>query len=505
LGVVAVALIAVSAGAEVGSTAKGAAQVSVDQSTLTEIEQYLEAQRSELGLPGMAAGLVEKSEVLLLRGFGDSIQADTPFLIASLSKSITALALMQLVEEGLVDLDAPVITYLPELAPGGDAISVRDLMHHRSGLTSYHGTEPLAGDLGSSLGTNVGRLGPLFEPAAPFEYSNANYDTMALIVERVSGVSFGEYMRRRVFDPLGMGRSTVDPEEAAELGLTPGHYHTMFLGYEEAPPPMPIGMPGSHTMFSTAEDLTHFLIAQLNGGSYQGTQVVSDESLRILREPRPYGPDTDLGYAGGWRVWPPNSAGFPEELAQFTTVTHDGGSMSYRGVMWMMPEADLGFVLLANANDWTDESLLPQVAANVQGLVVGLEPFEIVGLSDFLTRWSKHLLLLVILGQVALAFFAVRILRNMRRGHPPGTLGWIGLAAATLLDLIAAVLLIFVIPSSAETPLRVIASAPDYRLLIIAMMIGVALGIIRTGLVATWLIRWRSGRAAGPAWPDALA
>lgn len=476
-------------------------QTRVDEATLAEVEEYLETQRSELGLPGMAAGIVRGDKVVLLRGFGETeadgvtVRPETPFLIASLSKSMTALALMQLVEEGRVDLDAAVSTYLPELGPGGDEVGVRDLMHHRSGLTTYTGVEPFAGELGSSLQTNVERLGPLFKSSAPYEYSNANYDTMALIVERVSGIGFAEYMEQRVFEPLDMTHSFVDVTQAAEAGLAHGHYRWLFLGYREHTPPMPPGLAASHTMFSSAEDLTHFLIAHLNGGAYRGNRLVSEESVRVLHQPRAYDSDPDIGYAGGWRVEPSFPPDIPDGRSDLTTLWHSGGSSAYRGVMWMMPEVEVGFVVLANGNDITDESLLPQVAQGVKSLLFDLEPREITALSPLLLRWGKHLLLAVVVGQVLFAVAAGIFMTRILGGHRLRR-DWGILAAATILDLVALAGILWIIPSVGQAPLRVVLNQPDYRILIIGMAAGDGWGVIRTTLVATGLLRQRSSRAS---------
>jgi CubicO group peptidase (beta-lactamase class C family) len=501
-----VAGIVSDAPADAAEVAAQTGPVLVDDSKLAEVERYLEARRAELGLPGMAAAIVQGDEVVLLRGFGEArpdgalVGPDTPFLIASLSKSMAALAVMQLVEQGTVDPAAPVTTHLPELGPGGDAISVLDLMHHRSGLTTYVGVEPFWDEeLESSLEANVARLGPLFAEDASFEYSNANYDAMALLVERVSGLAFADYLEQRVFEPLGMYESSVDVAAASASGLAQGHYHWALLGYRPHDPVIPVSMPGSHTMFSTAEDLSHLLIAHLNGGTYRDNSIVTAESLDALHQPRPYGPETGIGYAGGWTVFPPHTPGMPEGIERYATLAHDGSSVSYRAMMWFMPGADLGFVVLANGNDDTDQSFLPQVAWNVQLLLFDLEPLPIEGRSDLITTWRKHLLLLVVIGQMLLALAVVKPLRRIRRGDSPGMRGWVALVAATVLDLVALFVIVVVIPWAAFEPLRAVRDLPDYRLLIFAMLVGIAWGAVRTLLVARWLSGHRPGHPTAPA------
>ncbi|HSM44369.1 MAG TPA: serine hydrolase domain-containing protein, partial [Acidimicrobiia bacterium] len=119
-------------------------------STIDDVERYLERQWLEAGTPGLAAAVVRDGEVVLMLEVGEAragvaMTVDMPVFIASVSKSITAMALMQQVETGRVDLDDPVAVYLPELKPKGEHVTVGDLMHQRSGLVRYVGNEPWSG------------------------------------------------------------------------------------------------------------------------------------------------------------------------------------------------------------------------------------------------------------------------------------------------------------------------------------------------------------------------
>lgn len=469
--------------------------VEVDEATFARVDAYLEEVRSELGWPGLAAAVVYGGNEVFLRGYGvveeggDSVTPETMFLIASVSKSITALALIQLVEKGLVDLDGPITAYLPELSPGGDQVSVRGLMHHRSGLTRFMGNEPHVGPLGESLEANVARLAPLFVGGAQFAYSNANYDTMALIVERVSGLPFSDYVRRSVFEPLGMANSAVGATDFSGDGLAAGYYHTLFMGYQRHDPVAAPGTAGSYLMFSSAADLSHLLIAHINEGAFEGSRVALPETMAMLHEPEPYGPDTVRGYAGGWSVEPPGEPGVPAAMADYTTLWHDGSSDSYRSLVMLVPDAGLGVVLLVNANDVTDQSFLTQAGFGVKRILAGEDAGPVVPLADFLTRWGKHLLLTVVVGQFLFAVWVRRPLAMLRARRSPGRGGWARLVAATALDLAALGALILIIPAVGESPLRVVASLPDYRILIGGMMLGVVWGAVRTALVVFWRLR----------------
>jgi CubicO group peptidase (beta-lactamase class C family) len=203
-------------------------------------------------------------------------------LVASLSKSVTAVAVMRLVEAGLVDLDDPVTRYLPELAPSGDEVTVRDLMVQRSGLSTFTGRASFSGVSGSSLEANVARLGGQLEPGAGFKNSSANHNALALLVERASGRSFEDVLEGEVFGPLGMQTATTDPDLARGQGLVVGYYHWLGVGYRPHAPPLPDGMVGGYRMFASASDVSRLLVLHLNNGQVDGEQVLTPDSLTRL-------------------------------------------------------------------------------------------------------------------------------------------------------------------------------------------------------------------------------
>jgi CubicO group peptidase (beta-lactamase class C family) len=465
----------------------------ITDSTLDDVERYLETELMDAGRPGLAAAIVHDGEIMLSVGLGEAspgvaMTADTPLFIASVSKSITAFALMQQVEAGRVDLDDPVLSYLPELEPEGGEVAVRDLLHHRSGLTRYVGNEPWRGELGSSLETNVGRLGPFLYANASFSYSNANYDALALIVERVSGTPFGDYVVDAVFTPLEMENSFVgSPQQDTRGDVADANYHWLFLGYRTFDQPSPSGLAGSAVMYSTADDLARFLMAHLGGGVYRGSRVLSEESVKQLHKAESLGIDlpedypVDVGYAGGLFTDASFGPEVDEDLAEMVTLWHDGSVAGYRSIIWMIPEADLGFVGLTNANNTADQSWLPQVAQGVKYLLFGMEPPDIEVSVPFLRRYTKQLMLGIVAAQLILASLTVTTLRNRVRR-------WINNAVmivASIIDLTAAVTIMWLVPTVAETPLLVVVQSPDFRILILAMAAGVLWGVYRTYLFVT--------------------
>lgn len=180
-----------------------------------EIDRFLSASLDRVGAPGMAVSIVRGTEVVHERGYGvdgrgQDVTAQTPFRVASLSKSFTAAAVLQLVAAGLVDLDAPVRSYLPDFATAdveaSGRITVPHLLNQTSGMSDA-GFPAVVGEQPASLPERLASLRDarlVAPPGREYHYFGPNYEVLAALVETVSGEPFGRYMRQRLFEPLGM-------------------------------------------------------------------------------------------------------------------------------------------------------------------------------------------------------------------------------------------------------------------------------------------------------------
>ena len=175
-------------------------------------------------IPGMAVMVVDKDGILFQETYGNCSSIDTPYIIGSMSKSFTAVAIMQLVEEEKVDLDSPIAKYIDATewfidSADCDKITVRDLLNQTSGITTYQ----TFGDLNSTdlYGQHI--------------YANANYGLLGLIVESVSGQSYEEYITNNIFEPLGMTNSAASLEKSEENGLIPGYRNYFGIPIEGKP------------------------------------------------------------------------------------------------------------------------------------------------------------------------------------------------------------------------------------------------------------------------------
>ncbi|HEY0143960.1 MAG TPA: serine hydrolase domain-containing protein [Thermoanaerobaculia bacterium] len=179
-----------------------------------QLETLIAATMQERQIPGAAVAVLKDGRPLLLKGFGVASQetrtpvsVDTIFQIASTTKPFTAMAVMMLVEEGKLELDAPVRRYLewvPEVYAG---VTLRQLLHHTSGVARDLRRENVDEFDVAEFRRRLASATPSFSPGARWEYSNTGYALLSFVVEEVSGRPFGEFLRARIFAPLGM-RST---------------------------------------------------------------------------------------------------------------------------------------------------------------------------------------------------------------------------------------------------------------------------------------------------------
>jgi len=312
------------------------------------IDAYVSNEMRGERIPGVSLAIVHDGQVVHARGFGTdggghSITAQTPFLIGSMSKSFTALALMQLVQAGKVELDRPAQFYLPEFrvadSVASASITVRHLLYHTSGIPTK---APRATTAGGGLLAQVAALSRVrleSTPGTRHEYASPNYIVLGAIVERVSGMPFAEYVRTKLFMPLDMQHSHVSQDEAMREGMSRGHRYWFGFPVATILPHEADRLPTA-SVIASAEDLGQFMIAQLNAGTYQGAQVLSADAVAEMHRGGVVA--EGFSYAMGWRV---------SRNAEGQTMIHHGGIVPhFRGKMVMLPESGWGVVVLTNVS-----------------------------------------------------------------------------------------------------------------------------------------------------------
>ena len=341
-----------------------------------QIGAYLDRQVAETRAPGTAMAIVRGEQVVYQRtwgvdGDGEPVTGRTPFLLGSVAKPFTALAVMQLVEADRVALDAPIRRYLPwfRLADGTAAttITVRQLLTHTSGLPNVaaKGLTDRFDNTADGLTRSVRDLAGIRPTAAPgrtHQYSDANYQILGALVETVSGQPFGTYLRHNVLEPLDMRHAVTTEAEAEAVGLPAGHRHHFGRPQRFDPPYDTSGVPYGY-LAASLDDLTHFTLAQLNDGRYGDTQLLSPDGVAQSHTGQvPVGSRGRYGL--GWR---------DTVLTGTDTriVWHAGATPGYFSHVVLVPESDLAVVVLSNVYSLPMDPPLAATAFNLVRIMHG--------------------------------------------------------------------------------------------------------------------------------------
>lgn len=341
-----------------------------------EIDVFIERLLGEYDVAGAGIGVVRDGEILLLRGYGtrnvqtqEPVTADTQFGIASVTKSFTALGVMLLVQEGKIDLEAPVTQYLPEFrlatAEATARLTVRHLLTHASGMDRVD-----AGLTGASITRDdlvkMAASAPLFaEPGGAYKYSNLNTVTAARIIEVVTGQSWEQFTTERILQPLGMTESSTDVATLQKHdNFALPHDVDLLDGIQ----PVAFLDPGAEApaggVNASAAEMMEYIEFQLTGTIGDGERLLAPELLREMHVryvdvaapnvptqgivaaeamgiPAPPTLTRDFGYGLYW---------FVEDFLGHEVVQHDGQGIGYSASVSLVPAARVGVVVLTNGN-----------------------------------------------------------------------------------------------------------------------------------------------------------
>lgn len=464
-------------------------------SDFAQVDAYLESLRAAGNVPGISLAIVRDGKIVYERGYGYSddqgrpMTPTTPMLIGSVSKSFTALATMQLVEAGKLELDAPISRYLPWFERS-ETITVRHLLTQTSGFSTLEGRQDFnqPADDPQAFEKVARRMvnAPLaFPPGKVWTYSNANYTLLGLLIEIASGQTYEDYVSGNIFKPLGMTHTYTNIEEARANGLSSGYIFMLGRSIQSDYSPYPRALLPVGYIISTADDMGRYTAAMLGKGS----AIISAAGLAELHRPQAAVQGVSAGqYAFGW---------FVDDLAGQKIVWHSGDVPNFHGNVTLAPESGWGVVLLFNANSAVDKRGIDAAAFNVMGILLGHKPgsltvpqLSVQGMYPIFMGVFGSMLVI----QVVLVFLSVRTLRrwrNQRQTHP--RLGWPRWAAVLLplvVNLGFAALLVFGILHSVmqSTLITAMIFQPDLGSML-TLMIGLALlwGLART-LWSGWLM-----------------
>jgi CubicO group peptidase (beta-lactamase class C family) len=299
---------------------------------------------------------------------GEPITIDTLFHVASISKVYTATLVMQLVDEGKLDLDAPIRTYLPDFrvadADATEHVTARQLLSHTSGIDGDKEDSFGRGD--DALARYVescATLEQMFPLGATFSYCNSGFNILGRLVEVLRDKPYDTVLREHLFEPLGLRRTGTLPEDVAWFRVATGHRTeekktTPAYAWENERCHAPAG-----GVITTATDLLTFARMHLDGGAGRGgTRVLSEEGAAAMLEPQVQVPDPNYGathWGLGWERF--TQPGMPELMG------HGGDLLGNHARMWICPDRRLAVVLLINGDgvDVVAEPLFREVLGEV--------------------------------------------------------------------------------------------------------------------------------------------
>ncbi len=275
------------AGAASGLVALPSAAADTPSFDASAIDAYLAGEQAASSIPGLAVVVLDRGVRVYERALGKDVDGrpmtlQSPIVIGSVGKSITSLAVRQLVSTGRLALDEPVAHRLPWFTMDAgpqhlDAMTVATLLNHTSGLSTADGQDPRWYEPGltpEAVARGLGSVRP-DRPVGTYEYSNLNFVLLGAIVEAASGQTYADYVDDHVFGPLGMASSSV------HRGLQPGPTGFRYLFGVPVPfeEPWPGGVAPAGYHISTADDLARFAGALAAGGAVGGLDIVSGDAV----------------------------------------------------------------------------------------------------------------------------------------------------------------------------------------------------------------------------------
>ena len=325
-----------------------------------DVEQYAQKGMKEFEIPGMAIGIIQGDEVVFAKGLGvkeigtkNAVTAGTIFQIGSTSKAFTAAVAGMLQDEGKFNWDDRVINYLPDFATYDAWVTrefqVRDLMAQHSGLPGYSGDSlSMCGFNRSQLIHAIRYIKPVTSFRTTYAYQNNMFLAMAALEEKVSGRSWEDNVRERIFKPLGMNSSTMDvasfrsSKDVILLHVKVKDKVTAIpMDWKYMTWPYVYGPAGG--INSNINDMVKWLRLQVNDGALGGKQLISKKNMEFLQTPKTIidgnGNGHMIYYCQGWIYM---------EHEPYPVIWHNGGTSGCKTMVAFVPQSKTGIVILSN-------------------------------------------------------------------------------------------------------------------------------------------------------------
>ena len=400
------------------------------------VDEYLQSCVESAHIPALSITIVDKDNVLFSSCYGECDDCDTPFVLGSVSKSFTAVCVMQLAEQGKVHLGEKISAYLPNAADG-DRITISQLLNHTGGLGEHQTLENYH----------------IINKQGEHHYANVNYSLLGKIIEKVSGLSYEEYVTKNIFEPLNLSHTAATQKESVNNGLINGY--TDYWGFqlkrshkyptsENAWITAPAGY-----LSSSTNDLGRYLQMYLNGGE----DIISKQSIDKMF----YGDtvyvedDVPFWYGYGW-------ATVKEPLSE-PVLRHSGLVETGTSCVFILPESGLGVAITTNVNDYfVTNEMMDSLGWGVILMLLGESPNEIADNEYLLSHLRIDLIMLAVFAVAVLPLcFLPRYRKSLKKNKKVRKV-----ITLVIYHLILPIFILLVVPVFFQTPLWVAeAFVPD--------------------------------------------
>ena len=421
-----------------------AVPLSLSQAEIEKIEAFVQRQMARWKIPGISLVIVKGDQTVYQKGFGfadlgkkEPVTTTTLFELGSASKSFTGLAILQLEEKGMLKLTDPVDKYIPWLKlkfQGKEVpVTIGNMLYHTSGLPHYETLSTIpASSEDDALEKAVQKIagkGLMFPPGQRYGYTSIGYDVLGLIISKVSGQSYEEYIKKNILLPLQMNNTYLFRKEAKANGMAVGHKYC-FNKPAAYDAPMYRGNTPAGYVITNAADLAQWLKIQM--GTIE-TGGLNKELIEKSHIPNPNLPGSN--YGAGWMIY-----------SNFKMVTHWGLNPNFSSLIAFGAEK-VGVGVLVNMGTSTATG----IGNGIMMILRGMEPRSPrPGLNVYFDGLSMKIVyilsILILLNLALLIFSIIKIIKKKKTFSLSGTGRIIGLIVATVLMGVF-IYLITIIPS----------------------------------------------------------
>jgi CubicO group peptidase (beta-lactamase class C family) len=360
-------------------TTTAAAPPPTNANNLDGLDEFITSVMKEWKVPGLAIAVVKDGQVILSKGYGYRdvekklpVSSRTLFAIGSISKSFTVSLLGMLADEGKLEWDKPVRTYLTDFQlydkVSTEHMTPRDLVTHRSGLPRHDGLWYGSNLTREQMYERLRHLEPSKDFRAAYQYNNLMFMTAGILAERITGMKWEDLIHQRIFQPLGMATSVIDSQKSADFALP-------YVKVKEEVKQVPfrnideIGPAGS--INSSVEEMIRYVQLHMNKGKHNGAQLLSENNSEQMQTPQMVIPGTvqfdELGHASYGLAFTVNN------YRGQKLIEHGGAIDGFVALLSFMPRKKIGMIILTNLGGNPTSTI---VARNLYDRLLGLDQVD---------------------------------------------------------------------------------------------------------------------------------